>query len=73
MGIDKETDIVIIGAGPIGIAIAVRLFLSKRSFKILEKGTSVGAQSRLFQESLCHAPTQNQIRGKRILGWNKIL
>lgn len=39
----KNKDVIIVGAGPIGIAIAVRLFLSKRTFLILEKGASVGA------------------------------
>lgn len=39
----KSLDVVIIGAGPIGIAIAARLVFSKRSFIVLEKGESVGA------------------------------
>jgi len=40
---EKNVDIIIIGAGPLGLAIAVRLFLKKRSFLVLEKGESAGA------------------------------
>lgn len=40
---NKSIETIIIGAGPIGLAMATRLILSNKSFLILEKGKSVGA------------------------------
>lgn len=38
----NKTEIVIIGAGPIGLAMAVRLMLSKIPFVLIERGATVG-------------------------------
>lgn len=39
----EKSDLVIIGAGPMGIALAVRMLSIKKSFTIIEKGSSVGS------------------------------